>query len=61
MNKTLKTLLLMDNHFGDEGVIEFAEGLASEERGFQIKFLENLDLSSNYLTDLSGKRLAAGL
>ena len=47
-NKTLKTLNIADNNFGDEGLAFFAINLPAYK-------VANIDLSNNFITDKIGE------
>lgn len=56
-NKSLKTLLLKNNSFGDEGLNRLVYFMNQNE-GF---YFENLDISSNFISDVEGVPLAKAL
>lgn len=73
-NRTLKTLNLIENNFGDEGVknfifLSYADGKQNHRIGTEDQkvsmlsetYLANLNISSNYITDEMGIKIAEQL
>jgi len=58
-NSCLKTLIVADNHFGDEGLEYFTKEIIFEYGNHFT--LTNLDLSFNFFSDKSGVKFANAL